>query len=126
MCVCVCVCLCFYVCVVYNRYMHVPMLVVYVFVCFSNILAKRVCTTGICMYPCLPDVYSTCTYQRYIHLHIYMSRCEKTREKSAKASILTDEHPPNKFRVIGTLSQVSRGLGFRVKWASVLCLRFRV
>ena len=31
--------------------------------------------------------------------------CEKTREKSARASILTDEHPPNKFRVIGALSQ---------------------
>jgi hypothetical protein len=64
----------------------------------------------------------------YIHIHINMSRCEKTREKSAKASILTDEHPPNKFRVIGTLSQVSRGqgLGFRVKLGSVLCLGFRV
>ncbi|KAJ1480614.1 hypothetical protein T484DRAFT_1810193, partial [Baffinella frigidus] len=31
--------------------------------------------------------------------------CSKVDRKGARASILTDEHPPEKFRVIGTLSQ---------------------
>jgi predicted metalloendopeptidase len=31
--------------------------------------------------------------------------CSKVARKGARESILTDEHPPEKFRVIGTLSQ---------------------
>ena len=31
--------------------------------------------------------------------------CSKERRKGARASLLTDPHPPNKFRVIGALSQ---------------------
>jgi len=31
--------------------------------------------------------------------------CEKQSAKGALAAVLTDPHPPNRFRVIGTLSQ---------------------